>query len=66
VDPVTLGLVTQLELDALVKMAAEKKARDDARKAAARPEGPTLRAAAEVADAHADAAGGEDDENAES
>ncbi|HLK25112.1 MAG TPA: cell cycle transcriptional regulator TrcR, partial [Caulobacteraceae bacterium] len=32
VDPVTLGLVGQLELDALVKRAAEKKARDDARR----------------------------------
>src|ERR1700733_690900 len=39
VDPVTLGLVTQLELDALVRLAADKKARDDARKAALRPEG---------------------------
>lgn len=35
VDPVTLGLSTQLELDDLVKKAAEKKARDDARKAKA-------------------------------
>ena len=49
VDPVTLGLVTQLELDAVVKLAAEKKARDDARKAAQKPEGPTLRTAAEPA-----------------
>jgi hypothetical protein len=48
VDPVTLGLVTQLELDALVKNAAEKKAKDDARKAATRPEGATLRPAAEA------------------
>ncbi len=32
VDPVTLGLSTQLELDALVKKAAEKRAREDARK----------------------------------
>ncbi|MGH6970943.1 MAG: DUF1013 domain-containing protein [Caulobacteraceae bacterium] len=45
VDPVTLGIVTQLELDALVKTAAEKKAKDDARRAATRPEGPTLRLA---------------------
>src|SRR6202022_1146795 len=43
VDPVTLGLVTQLELDALVKLAAEKKAKDDARKGVAKPEGATLR-----------------------
>jgi hypothetical protein len=49
VDPVTLGLVTQLELDAVVRMAAEKKAREDARRAAARPEGPTLKPAAEAA-----------------
>ena len=32
VDPVTLGLSTQLELDAIVKRAAEKRAREDARK----------------------------------
>jgi uncharacterized protein len=48
VDPVTLGLVTQLELDALVKTAAEKKTKDDARKAAARPEGATLRSAGDA------------------
>ena len=47
VDPVTLGLVTQLELDALVKAAAEKKAKDDARKGVGRPEGATLRPAGE-------------------
>ncbi|HEY1425387.1 MAG TPA: cell cycle transcriptional regulator TrcR [Caulobacteraceae bacterium] len=64
VDPVTLGLVTQLELDALVKMAAEKKARDDARKAAQKPDGPTLRAAAEPA-SDAEAATADDEESAE-
>jgi uncharacterized protein len=64
VDPVTLGLVTQLELDAVVKMAAEKKARDDAKKAAQRPEGPTLRAAAEPA-SQTEAATADDDEDAE-
>lgn len=32
VDPVTLGLTGQIELDELVKKAAEKKARDDAKK----------------------------------
>lgn len=32
VDPVTLGLTTQIELDAVVKKAAEKKAKDDARR----------------------------------
>ena len=50
VDPVTLGLVTQLELDAVVKMAAERKAREDARRAAARPEGPTLQPADHAAE----------------
>jgi hypothetical protein len=42
VDPVSLGLVTQLELDALVKKAAEKKARDDAKRRVDEPEGPSL------------------------
>ncbi|KQS55843.1 hypothetical protein ASG17_07235 [Brevundimonas sp. Leaf363] len=32
VDPVTLGLVGQLELDEIVKKAAEKKAKDDAKR----------------------------------
>ena len=50
VDPVTLGLVTQLELDSVVKMAAERKAREDARRAAARPEGPTLQPADHAAE----------------
>jgi hypothetical protein len=49
VDPVTLGLVTQLELDALVKTAADKKTKDDARKAALEPKGATLRPAGEAA-----------------
>ena len=35
VDPVTLGLVGQLALDELVKKAAEKKAKDDAKKGGA-------------------------------
>jgi hypothetical protein len=48
VDPVTLGLVTQLELDALVKKAAEKKARDDARKGIVEPEGASLLPASET------------------
>ena len=42
VDPVSLGLVGQLELDALVKKAAEKKAKDDAKRAAAEPQGVSL------------------------
>ncbi len=32
VDPVTLGLSTQLELDAIVRKAAEKRAREDAKR----------------------------------
>jgi hypothetical protein len=48
VDPVTLGLVSQLELDALVRKAAEKKAKDDAKKGIVAPDGPTLRPAAET------------------
>ncbi|HZZ90579.1 MAG TPA: cell cycle transcriptional regulator TrcR [Caulobacteraceae bacterium] len=63
VDPVTLGLVTQLELDALVKAAAEKKAKDDARKGV-RPEGPTLRPAGEAAAAEADVATIDDEDEA--
>jgi hypothetical protein len=57
VDPVSLGLVTQLELDALVKKAAEKKARDDARRKADQPEGDVLRPASEgeVAEAETEA-----------
>ena len=47
VDPVTLGLGTQLELDALVKKAAEKKARDDKKKGV-KPEGETLKPASET------------------
>ncbi|HEY8615527.1 DUF1013 domain-containing protein [Phenylobacterium sp.] len=48
VDPVTLGLATQLELDAVVKKAAEKKAKDDARRGVVDPDGPTLRPASET------------------
>jgi hypothetical protein len=54
VDPVTLGLIGQLELDALVKKAAEKRAKDDAKKGIV-PEGPSLRPAAETGAALADA-----------
>ena len=32
VDPVTLGLISQLDLDDLVRKAADKKTKDDARK----------------------------------
>lgn len=45
VDPVTLGLVSQLELDALVKAAAEKAAKKGGKPA---EEGPSLRPAAET------------------
>lgn len=45
VDPVTLGLITQLELDAVVKTAAEKRAREDARRGIAEPQGATLQPA---------------------
>jgi hypothetical protein len=55
VDPVTLGLVTQLELDALVRTAADKKTKDDARKAALEPKGATLRPAGEAAEIDVDA-----------
>ncbi len=55
VDPVTLGLVTQMELDALVKKAAEKKARDDARRRVDQPEGDVLRPASEGEPAEAEA-----------
>lgn len=48
VDPVTLGLVTQIELDELVKKAADKKARDDARRGITEPEGATLQPASET------------------
>ena len=54
VDPVTLGLISQLELDDIVRKAADKKAKDDARKGI-NTDGPTLSpigaASAPVADA---------------
>jgi hypothetical protein len=51
VDPVTLGLITQLELDAIVKKAAEKKAKDDAKKGVVE-DGASLRPAAETSVHH--------------
>ena len=45
VDPVTLGLVGQIELDEVVRQAAVKKAAADAKAA---PDGPTLRPASET------------------
>ena len=52
VDPVSLGLIGQLELDALIRKAADKKIKDDAKKAPPALEGASLRPASE--------AGGED------
>ncbi|HET9160621.1 MAG TPA: cell cycle transcriptional regulator TrcR [Caulobacteraceae bacterium] len=59
VDPVSLGLVSQLELDAVVKKAAEKKAKDDARKGIV-AEGPTLKPASETGAVEEDAVEVED------
>src|ERR1700756_778164 len=56
VDPVTLGLATQLELDAVVKKAADKKSKEDARRGV---DAPTLRPASE-AGAYEDAVEPED------
>jgi hypothetical protein len=47
VDPVTLGLVGQLNLDEVVRRAADKKAKDDAKRGIV-PDGPTLLSAAET------------------
>ena len=47
VDPVTLGLVGQLELDAVVRNAADKRAKDDAKRGIV-PEGPSLLPASET------------------
>ncbi len=49
VDPVTLGLVGQLELDEVVRKASEKKARDDARNGVGVEAGATLKSASETA-----------------
>ncbi len=48
VDPVTLGLSTQLELDAVVKKAAEKRAREDAKRGKSAEDGPTLAPASDT------------------
>ena len=77
VDPVTLGLTTQIELDAVVKKAAEKKAKDDAKRGilpsdALKPAGeaePEPEVEEEVerhvddADVFANFGGGDDDED---
>ena len=54
VDPVTLGLSTQMELDALVRKAADKRAKDDAKRGIAAPDGPTLEAASQASVIEAD------------
>ena len=51
VDPVTLGLVGQLDLDAIVKRAADKKIKDDAKKGIP-AEGPSLIPAADGGASH--------------
>jgi hypothetical protein len=48
VDPVSLGLIGQLELDALVKKSAEKKAKDDVKQGLAEPAGASLRGPADL------------------
>ena len=54
VDPVTLGLSTQMELDALVRKAADKRAKDDAKRGITAPDGPTLEAASQASVIEAD------------
>jgi hypothetical protein len=60
VDPVTLGLIGQLELDALVKKAAEKRAKDDAKNGVVE-EGPTLKPASVAEEAELAAYGADED-----
>jgi len=48
VDPVTLGLSTQMELDSVVRKAADKRAKDDAKRGIVEPDGPTLEPASET------------------
>lgn len=52
VDPVSLGLCSQIELDDVVQKAAEAKAKEDAKRRKA-DEGPTLRPATETVDPQA-------------
>ena len=57
VDPVTLGLSTQMELDAIVRKAADKKAKEAAKRGEVDPAGATLiSASATGAVGHEDAA----------
>ena len=46
----TLGLTSQLELDALVRKAADKKTKDDARRGVEEPDGASLRPASDAVD----------------
>ena len=64
VDPVTLGLSTQLELDALVRKAADKRAREDAKRGKLE-DGPGLKPASETGATLAEDAIPEDDAVAE-
>lgn len=59
VDPVSLGLCSQIELDDVVQKAAEVKAKDDARRRKTE-EGPTLRPASETVDPQAYERGGDE------
>jgi hypothetical protein len=69
VDPVTLGLASQLELDAVVRKAADKRAKEDAKRGVVEPEGATLRPASEAdldVEDEADFAAEESDESNDS
>lgn len=57
VDPVSLGLIGQLELDALVKKAADKRAREIERRGLAEPDGATLQPASETASSEPEGSG---------
>jgi hypothetical protein len=61
VDPVSLGLCGQLELDALVLKAAERKTKEDAKKGLV-SEGPSLRPAAETGAVPVSASASDDDD----
>ena len=52
VDPVSLGLCSQIELDDVVQKAAEAKAKDDAKRKKVE-DGPSLRPASETVDPQA-------------
>jgi uncharacterized protein len=60
VDPVSLGLCSQIELDAVVRQAADARAKDQNRRRLG-DEGPTLRPAAETVDPSAYERDGDED-----